>query len=295
MSDEQRVYRLSNEHYEWADVEDLAAEPPNPPAELLPFFVTGDTVADVDDLHIYGFGEAPHFAESDEAVEATPQEVAQWRSAYADVARAQEAFRERLGAAQKAYKAACQEALAELAEATRPWQPVEAELKSRTAALAAKLREHRDSAKEWKAEQEARRQEHLDAVEGPRALALYKPVSLSSRRQADHIARVHLETCKRRAKLPVPMGHARHADEGLRANEAWHRLSNPNEWIQSSWGDLGENMRVKFCTFCKPWTVFQEHIDDFPWPLFDGRMNAWVGEVRLTEIPEAWTESSKKD
>jgi hypothetical protein len=287
------MYSLSNEHdVEWADVEDLVPEPPEIPDALRPFYPTGETVEHVEDLQILAFnGEAPYFARGEPSVEATPQEMAEWRAAWAEVTKAQQAFRARLKKAQEAYDAAAREALADLAEATQPWLAVEATLKARAAELAAKVHAHRTAAKEYMAKREAKEQEHLDTIHGPRVIVLYKPKSLSSQKQADHIARVHLVTCKRRAELPAPVGQSLPDDEGLRANEAWHRLTHPDEWIRSVWGDVGKNMRVKFCSFCKPWTVFEEHIDGFPRPRYNGRMNPVLGDLRLTDLPETWTNS----
>jgi hypothetical protein len=298
--DERRVYSLSDEHDEWADLEDLVPEKPRIPDSLCPVFPDGDTVDEVGELTIYAHGdEAPYFPEGGESVEATPQEVAEWRATWASVEQAQQALRARLHEAAEEYERVAKEALADLAKAMEPWAPVEATLKGRSLELAAKLHEHRTAAKEWEAAQEAKEQEHLDTIHGPRTLVLYKPESLSSRRQSDHIARVHLTTCGRRAKKGgggfLPTGWDN--DEGLRANDAWQRLTHPDEWIRGTWGDISKNMRVKFCSFCKPWTVFQEHLDEvpFPRPRYDSRMNAWVGEVRLTDVPDAWAASSPKE
>lgn len=287
--DERRVYRLDNEHYfQWADVEDLAPEQPEIPDALRPYYPTGDTVEDVEDLRVYTYDGAPHFAESEQAVEATPQEMTEWLAVWAEMGQAQQAFRDRLDKARAAYEAAAQEALTELGEAMKPWLQVEATLKARAAELAATLHSHRVAAEEYAAQREAKRQEHLDTINGPRAIVLYKPNSLNSRKQTDHIARVHLVTCKRRGKLAAPTGHDRHADEGLRADEAWRRLTHADDWTRTLWGDAAKNLRVKFCSFCKPWTVFQEHLPDFPRPRYNGRMQILLGEIQLTDIPETW-------
>ncbi|MFI1796618.1 hypothetical protein ACH427_04560 [Streptomyces sp. NPDC020379] len=280
--DERYVYSLSNDHYDWADLENLAPEPPKIPDTLLPFYPPGETVDDVDELTVYAFGnEPPHFVKSGECVEATPQEMAQWRAAWASMEEAQQAFRARLEEARTTYEAAAREALADLAEAMKPWAPVDATLKARTAELATKLHAHSTAAKEYMAKKEAEKQEQLDAIHGPRVIALYKPKKLHTRNKADHVARVHLMTCKRR---PNQMGN----DEGLRAGEAWERLKSPVEWTRSGYDTGGKNMRVTFCSFCKPWTVFQEQIDDFPRPSY-ARYEFTLGEIKLTNIPEAWT------
>lgn len=147
--DERRVYSLSNEHYDWAEVEDLAPDVPELPDELLPLFPTGETVGEVDDLSTYGFdGEAPHFGGSQESVEATPQEMAEWRAVWGGVEEAQRVLRVRLWSARVAYETAAKEALAELTEAMKPWAPVEATLKARSSELAAKLHSHRTVAEQ---------------------------------------------------------------------------------------------------------------------------------------------------
>ncbi|MFD8648673.1 hypothetical protein [Streptomyces mirabilis] len=288
--DKRRVYSLSDEHYQWSDMDDFEPTMPRIREALRPLYPDGETVDEVSGLAVYVSGSTPSFG-SEQAVEATPQEMDAWRTVWAGVEEAQQAFRTRMEGLRIAFEQGAKEALADLTEATKPWAPVEADLKARSLELAAKLHAHRTAAKEWEQEREEKRQEHLDTVEGPRVIVLYKPNSLNSHRQADHIAKVHLLACKRRAKLPVPTGRSQHADEGLRAGEAWYRLTHTDEWTRTLWGGSTKNLRVKFCSFCKPWTVFQEHLDDFPWPLFDGQLNAWVGEVRLTEIPEAWTAS----
>ncbi|MFE0490122.1 hypothetical protein [Streptomyces griseoaurantiacus] len=290
-----RIYRLSDEHdLQWADVEDLVPKQPTIPDTLLPFYPTGDTVEDVEDLQVYTSGGAPHFAESELAVEATPQEMAEWLAAWAEMGQAQQTFRDRLDKTRAAYEAAAQEALAELGEAMKPWLQVEVTLKARAAELAAMLHSHRVAAEKDAAQRETKRQAHLDTIHGPRAIVLYKPKSLNSHRQDYHIARVHLVTCKRRSKLSIPVGYDRHADEGLRAGEAWRRLNGADEWTGSLWGDAAKNMRVKFCSFCKPWTVFQEHLQDFPRPHYDRQGGAVLGEIRLTDIPEVWTNEYKE-
>lgn len=291
--DERRVYSLSDDHYfAWADVEDLVPEAPEIPAEVRPLYLTGGTVEDVDALSIYAFGgDAPEFSEADLSVDATPQEMAEWRAVWASMEEAQQAFRARLKEAQEAYEAAAQEALAGLAEAMKPWAPVEATLKARSAELAATLHAHRTAAKEWKATKQAQEEERLDAIHGPRAIVLYKPKSLSSRNTADHVAKVHLVSCTRRAKKATGGFHMKgwDNDEGLRANEAWHRLTHAEEWVRSGSIHDDQKMRVKFCSFCKPWTVFEEHIEDFPRPRYDGRMSVVLGDIRLTDVPDAWT------
>lgn len=293
-----RVYSLSDEHYEWADTEEFTAEAPRVPDALKPVFPDGETVEELGELLVYIIGTKPTFG-SLEAVEATPQEMAAWRAQWALVEEAQQAFRARLEEAATAYETAAKEALADLAEATKPWAPVEADLKARSVALAAKLHEHRTAAKEWEKAREEKQQAHLDTIHGPRALVLYKPESLSSRRQADHIARVHLVTCSRRAAKnqaswvsPPPWDN----DEGLRANDAWERLTRPEEWIRGLWGDLAKNLRVKFCSSCKPWEVFQEHLDEepFPRPLYH-QGDFYLGNIRLTDLPGAWAANLKQE
>ncbi|MGW1436803.1 hypothetical protein ACWD7M_16330 [Streptomyces griseus] len=286
---EPKIYRLSDEHdYTWADLEDLAPETPSVPDELKPFFPTGETVDEVGELHVYGHS-SPKFASGDEAVEATPQEMAEWRAVWADVEQAQQALRVRLKGAQEAYEAAAKEALADLATAMQPWAAVETVLKERTAALAATLHSHRQAAEKWQAEQEKKQQEHLDTIEGPRTVVLYKPKRLSSHNKADHVARVHLVTCKRRAAKSAAVGGRHDNDEGLRAGEAWKRLTSPRDWTRGYMDREVANLRVKFCSFCRPWTVFEEHIKDFPRPRYSSRMTPVLGEVMLTEIPDNWT------
>jgi hypothetical protein len=295
--DDRIIYQLSDEHFEWTDLEDLAPELPTIPAALRPFFLAG--AAEVGDLFIYAHGSsAPRFAQGDEAVEATPQEVAEWRSTWAKVVHSQRVFRKRLKDARVAYEAAAQEALAELAEATKPWAPVEDVLKTRSAELAANLHAHRTAAEEWKEQRDAKEQEHLDAIDGPRVIALYKPKSLNSHRQADHIARVHLVTCQRRtAKGPgavASLAAGWDNDEGLRANDAWRRLADPGGWVFNGHGGDGKDMQVKFCSSCKPWTVFQEHIEDFPRPRYTRTRAVMLGEIQLTDYPESWQQQDKE-
>jgi hypothetical protein len=298
--DERRVYSLSDEHSDWADLDDLVPEEPRVQPVLQPLYLDGDTVDTVDDLNIYysPLGkEAPHFGQG-QAVEATPQEVAEWRAQWAEVVKAQETFRARMQWAATAYEAAATQALSDLAEATKPWEPVEADLKARSLALAAKLHEHREAAEKWEAERETKLQEHLDTLHGPRALVLYRPASLSSAKQADHIARVHLVTCTRRAKTTsgVYGDRIKFTGEGLRANDAWARLANPKKWIYSGYGgDDAKNMRVKFCAFCKPWTVFQQHLDTEPFPTPQYQQGTfYLGPIKLTDLPDAWTKSLKE-
>jgi hypothetical protein len=289
------VYSLSDEHDEWSDTEDLVPEEPRVPAALRPLFPDGETVGEVGGLTIYAHGGAPYFG-STQAVEATPQEMDAWRTQWAQVEKAQQVFRTRMEWAQAAYEAAAKQALADLAEAMEPWKAAEADLKERSLALAAKLHEHRTAAEEWEKEREVKRQAHLDTIHGPRVLVLYKPVQLSSANQADHIARVHLVTCGRRAKRSEDVWGNKHNDEGLRANDAWARLTHPKDWISNGFGGSNDkNLRVKFCAFCKPWTVFQEHLDQelFPRPLYD-RGAFYLGSIRLTELPEAWADSMKE-
>ena len=124
MSDEQaerRVYRLDNGHYmQWADVEDLAPEPIEVPDALRPLYPTGETVEEVDELSVYAYEDvAPHFPEQEQAIEATPQEMAEWRAIWASMGEAQQAFRARLETACEAYEAAAQKALADLTEAMK--------------------------------------------------------------------------------------------------------------------------------------------------------------------------------
>ncbi|WP_428957879.1 hypothetical protein [Streptomyces sp. cg35] len=291
--DEAHVFRLSNEHYEWSDNEDLVPAEPTVREELKPLYLTGDQVGDVDSLHIQAHGRAPVFSEDDLALKATSQEVAQWRAAYADVEQAQQALRDRLKTAQAAYEAEAGAALAELDKATALWRPVAAELERRSAELAAELQAHREAAKEWKAAQDAKEQEHLDLIEGPRALVLYKPASLGSARQTDHIARVHLVDCKRRKpqlgeSSPYPATDPMLDNVGLRAKDAWYRLNHVSKWLPTAFAAQQGDLRVKFCNFCKPWTVFQEHIDDFPRPVFARPQQPMLGAIQLTDIPTAW-------
>lgn len=294
MGEEQdrRVYRLEDEEaHEWTDFDDDEVYPQQPriSTELRPWFTAGEEVEELDDLTVYGFMDPPTFASS-AAIEATPQELAEWKAAgerYLDVAGA---FRNRMAEAARRYEETYEEGVRELRAALAAYKPVEEQLKSRGTELAAKLHEHREAARKWKEERREKEQTHLDTIHGPRVTALYKPESLSSRKQTDHIAKVHLTDCKRRAKRAASVGQVLHDDEGLRADEAWRRLTNPDKWIRSVWGDLGKNMRVKFCSFCKPWTVFQEHLDDFPRPLYNSRMEPFLGEVQLTDIPDAWVD-----
>lgn len=292
--DEKRVYSLADDHYQWADLEDLVPEAPEVPASLRPLFPTGETVDEVDELSVYSYGgEAPYLHESEQAVEATPQQMAQWRAVWAGVEQAQLAFRSRLEEARTAYEATAREALADLAEATKPWGPVEAVLKAHTAELAAKLHSHRTAAKEWKQAQEEKKQAHLDTIDGPRVIVLYKPVSLSSRKRTDHVARVHLMECGRRPKKHSPVysdGYGYDNDEGLRAKDAWQRLGAPDQWIRSAWPDVSGNLRVKFCSFCKPWLVFEEHLDGFPRPQRTAPGVMSLGKIRLTELPDSWSQ-----
>ncbi|MFJ4902919.1 hypothetical protein [Streptomyces sp. NPDC088727] len=284
MSDEQnerRIYRLDNEHdFRWADLEEFVPEQPKVPDALQPFFPTGETVDEVGELSIYAFDdEAPHFAEGEGSVEATPEELAEWRALWTSVEEAQQVLRRRLEEAQAAYEETARQALADLATAMEPWAAVEATLKERSSELAAKLHVHRTAAEEWKKAREEKEQEHLDTIEGPRVIVLYKPKSLGSRNKADRVARVHLVGCKRRAQS---------SNAGLRAGEAWNRLKSPYDWIRGTWSGDGEKMQVKFCSFCKPWAVFQEHIEDFPSPRYSNQ-GTTLGEIRLTDVPEGWT------
>ncbi|WP_168713684.1 hypothetical protein [Streptomyces sp. A0642] len=294
MTDEQnerRIYRLDNDHdFEWADLEEFVPDEPKVPEELRPLFPTGKTVDEVGELRIRAYDdEPPRFSEGEASVEATAQEMAEWRAAWARMEEEQQALRARLRGAQEAYEATVREALADLAEAMKPWGAVEAVLKERAAELAEKLHIHRTAAEEWKAAREAKEQEHLDTIDGPRVIVLYKPNSLGSGKQADHIAKVHLVACKRRNTKGQWFGASRmDDDEGLRAGEAWYRLTHPAEWIRSAfWGNT-KAMRVKFCSACKPWTVFQEHIEDFPTPCYSNQ-GMTLGGIRLTDIPEGWT------
>ncbi|MER6605991.1 hypothetical protein ABT282_08745 [Streptomyces sp. NPDC000927] len=56
-------------------------------------------------------------------------------------------------------------------------------------------------------------------------------------------------------------------------------ISKPYEW---------SDMEEKFCSSCKPWTVFADHIEDFPSPKYNGRGGFMLGRVRLTDLPDAW-------
>ncbi|MFH8483033.1 hypothetical protein [Streptomyces sp. NPDC018055] len=286
-TDEERMYRISDEHYfDWADLDDLVPKKPEVPDELQPFFPTGETVGEPGELYVVGMGGKPEFASGDEAVAATPEEMAQWVAVWDGMKQAQKALRARVKAAREAYEAATEDALEELATAMRPWAPIEATLKERTAELATTLHSHRTAAKEWQVAQEEKKQEHLDAVEGPRVVVLYEPNNLSSRKKTDHVAKVHLVNCKRRqTKTDGSMS------AGLRAGDAWKLLNSPHEWIRGLWTGDDARMQVKFCSFCRPWTEFQERVKDFPRPrldLCDGRMTPLLGPVRMTEIPDNW-------
>lgn len=272
MSDEQRVYRLSAEHSAWSDNDDTQPDRPETPAELKPLFLSGDTVEDVDDLGIYHDypSETPHFHEDSFALEATPEEVAEWQRVYAGVEKAQHRYRVNMQAALKAYQRAHRDALTELSKATGPWLSVEAELKERSTALATKMAAHREAAEKWKKEQYDKEQAHLDTIHGPRVIVLYEPSNLSGQNKAGHIARVHLADCKRRRGSSVRM----------RAGEAWEALTGP-DWPRASWPGSQRNLRVKMCSFCKPWTVLAEHAGVTTEMLRT--------EIRLAEWPEGLT------
>lgn len=253
MSDEQRVYRLANEHYTWSNGDDMRPDRPDVPNELKPLYLSGDVVGSVDGLHVFSYpGETPSFSEDSDAVEASPEEVTAWRDVYAAVEKAQHRYRVNMEAAFKVYQRNHREALAELAKATEVWLPVEAELKERSTALATTLAAHRDAAERWKAEQEEKEEARLDSIHGPRALVLYEPKELHGGKRRDHIAQVHLATCGRRRSS------ARHRGDYLRAPEAWAKLTSP-DWPPASWNRDRTNLLIKLCSSCKPWTVLAEH------------------------------------
>jgi hypothetical protein len=265
---ETHVYRLSDEHHGWADLDDLVPEAPGLPAALFPLFPTGER-AEADGLAVYGGDyEAPHFAASDESVEATPQEMAGWRAAWDGMEQAQRAFRARMETARDAYEATAREALADLTRALEPWEPVEVVLTARSAELAATLHARQAAARQLAEERHEKEQTELDAVHGPRVIVLYQPRIRGER----NVTRVHLVDCTRRVTADV---------EPLRAGDAWDRL------VRLSGDSPG--MRAKFCGSCRPWKIFAEHIDGFPRPRRTMGWGPILGQVPLTEVPVAWT------
>ncbi|MCP9209592.1 hypothetical protein [Streptomyces cucumeris] len=297
--DEMHVYHLSSEHSDWADMDDYMPRQIAVPTDLQPLFLTGKIVPDVNQLHVWAGSSGPEFDHGDASMEATPPEAAEWLDAYAEVALAQRTFREKVEDAQRGYEAAQRKALAGLAQAMEKWRPVEGEMKRRSAALAAKLHALRTAAEQRKQEQEEQAQKEQaqkeqaqkeqDATDGPRGIALYKPKRLDSRNRADHVARVHLMDCRRRAKTSGawtsydPMSN----DLGLRPGDAWYRLTHPEEWIRSASVHSRGNLRVKFCSSCKPWVVFQEWIYAFPQPRRDAHGFMLAG-VQLVDAPQEW-------
>lgn len=257
MSGEQdrRVYRLEDEgDHEWADFYDDEVYPQQPrvSTEFRPLFITGEEVEELDDLRVYGFTDPPEFSGT-AAIEATPQELAEWKAAgdrYLDVAGA---FRRRMAQATLQYETAYEDGMRDLRAALTGYRPVEEQLKARGTELAAKLHEHREAARRWKEERYEKEQAHLDTIHGPRVVMLYEPHHLGSPNKANHIAKVHLETCNRqRGKDKVVP---------LRAQDAWRKLTDYSEWLPATWPGQAKNLRVKLCSFCKPWTVLMEHAD----------------------------------
>ncbi|MEU6362161.1 hypothetical protein [Streptomyces albidoflavus] len=272
----QQVYRLSAEHHDWSDVDDLVPGLPSVPQELQPVFPTRED-ADVDDLAISRRdGGAVVFYEDSLAVEATPQEVDSWLAAYADVERAQERFRDRLRAAKAAYEAAAVASLKELAESTAKWTPVATELEARSAALATKVASQRDDeARREKAEEE-QKQLRLTALYGPQAIHLAKPSWSWSVRGKPGIARVHMYNC-RFVKVSIESSFCR-------ANEAWDLLTHQDRWLDRP---VAHPVQVKFCGACRPWTLFEEHVKDFPRPRSTSS-GGFLGPVPLVDIPDSW-------
>lgn len=248
MSDEQRVYRLENEH-DWADIEEFQPERPDTPDELQPLHLCGDEVDYVDDLRTYSdHNDQVRFYEDQQAVQATPAEVAEWQRRYAEVEKAQGHYRQRMAEALTAYEMAHRDAVAELNRVTQSWWPVERELETRSLQLAVLLSDQRQAAEQWKEERDAREQAHLDTIHGPRVLVLYSPSNLSGRNKAGHVAKVHLVDCGRR----------RGTGRAVRANAVWEELTNPKDLVYGHWPDAEKNLRIKLCASCKPWTVLIE-------------------------------------
>lgn len=248
---DRRVFHLEDEHSDWADMDDDAVYPERPtvPSKLQPLYTLGEEVDDVDDLHVY-IGLSPTFGPEGGAIEATPEELAQWTAAWAKYREATSAYRRRMEDATAQYEAAYREGLQELRVAMEEYRPVEEALKAKSVELAAKLHAHHEAAEKWEQEQEEKKQAHLDAIHGPRAIMVYEPKKISGANKADWYAKVHLVTCKRQ-----PQGNPR----PLRANDAWEKLTHPQSWDSVAYPDLAKKVRIMLCSGCKPWTVLMEH------------------------------------
>lgn len=256
MSDdaERRVFHLEDEHSDWADMDDDAVYPERPtvPGELQPLYTVGEEVDDVDDLHVYYGGHAPTFGSQGGAIEATPEELTRWTTAWAAYQKATATYRRMMEAATTQYEAAHQEGLQVLRAAMEGYRPVEEALKAKSVELAAKLHAHHEAAEKWEQEQEEKKQANLDAIHGPRVIMVYEPKNIGGANRADWYARVHLVTCKRR-----PQGSPR----PLRANDAWEKLTHPQSWDSVAHPELAKKAKIKLCSSCKPWTVLMEHAD----------------------------------
>lgn len=275
---ERRVYRLSTE-YEWAYLEDLLPARPDVPRELLLLTVAEDTVDDVDDLGVDAYGGEPEFYQDDAAVEATAAEVTDWNGAYGQYKEAQQDFRQQLKQAKLAYEASVEQALAELTAAADEYRPWEEAVKARSRELAARLHAHREAGRAYLEKKQEAEEAALDAQFGPRVLVLYPPKDLDSYKKTDHVARVHLVGCKHRRGT---------ADNPVRAKDAVERLSDPANWPQGSFSSHAgrHQMRVKMCSFCKPWTVLMEHAG--------ATTETFRGQIKLEEWPEALTLDLRK-
>lgn len=277
-----QIYALDYLH-DWADVDDLVPEKPVTPDDLKPDLVSEETVGDVDELFInkpYGDDESPEFYEESRSVDASPEELAGWLQAGQQYAVAQQRYRARIEEAATAYEAAVKVAQAELRLAMQAYAPTDEQIRARSKELAATLHSHREAADQWRDAQEEKKQAALDAEHGPRQILIYPPKHVDSANRQDRIAKVHLSSCNRR-----PKGHPLKGAQ--RAHDAWKMMKDPNSFSMYGW--KVERTEFKFCSSCKPWKVFQEHIKDFPKPTYRRSADTpKLGPVLLTELPDNW-------
>lgn len=250
------VYHLSKEHG-WTDLFDIHPQVPTVPGDLRPVYITSDPVDEVDELAVYGFTTPPEFMEDCEAIEATRDEHTEWLHASEKLAEEQKAFVRAIKDAAAQYERAVEAALTKLRAGVDRYRPVEAALEARSTELAVALHQQREAANAEREKEEAAREAALDARFGPRVLVLYPPISLDSPKATDHVAKVHLLSCKRRSPA---------SEVAVRAKDAVERLSDPEKWPRNEGYNGGSykgryKLQVKLCSSCKPWTVMMEHAE----------------------------------